>query len=142
MSGAELDFGEIQASIDAAIAANESTLQRETARFEREQADDAGTRDAMAEERRSGRAGREWQVLQQRIDLGQTTFLDIVSGVDQSEEARAVREQLGAQLPGMREQFVEALDEPEEEAVVDELERARAELAATVEELQQLLKGL
>lgn len=141
MSG-DLGFGEIQASIDALIADNEATLEREAARFERERAELDEPMQAIAEERRSGRSGRDWQVIQQRIDFGQTTFEDVVSGVDQSDEARAVREQLGAQLPSLRTRFVEALKDPDEEAVVDDIARARSELAATVEELQQVLKGI
>lgn len=141
-ASAGLGFGEVQAAIDAAIAANTATLEAETDRFERERPERDESMDAMAEERRSGRAGRDWQVVQQRIDLGQTTFEDVVSGVDQSDEATAAREQLAAQLPAARTRFVEAFDDPEEEAAVDELARSRAELAATVEELQQVLRDL
>lgn len=45
----------------------------------------------LAEERRSGRQGRAWQVLQQRIDMNRTTERDVYSGVDKSPEAREVR---------------------------------------------------
>ena len=118
---AGLDVGELQAAIDAAIASNEAPLQRESERLERERAELEEPLKAIEEERRSGRAGRDWQVLQQRIDLGQTTFQDVVSGVDQSDEAKAAREQLSAQLPAARQRFVEALKDPEEEAVVDDI---------------------
>ncbi|MBN2940326.1 MAG: hypothetical protein JTJ11_09475 [Collinsella sp.] len=43
------------------------------------------------ERRRKGESGKAWQILQQRIDMRQTTENDIISGIDKSPEAREVR---------------------------------------------------
>lgn len=46
----------------------------------------------LVAKRRSGELGKDWQVLQQRIDMRRTTERDIYSGVDKSPEARRIRE--------------------------------------------------
>lgn len=58
--------------------------------------------ETTAKERRDGKYGRVWQVLQQRIDMGQTCERDIYLGLDTSPEAREAREQIGASLAGLR----------------------------------------
>ena len=45
----------------------------------------------LEERRREGESGKAWQILQQRIDMRQTTENDIISGIDKSPEAREVR---------------------------------------------------
>lgn len=45
----------------------------------------------LEECRRKGESGKAWQILQQRIDMRQTTENDIISGIDKSPEAREVR---------------------------------------------------
>lgn len=45
----------------------------------------------LEERRRKGESGKAWQILQQRIDMRQTTENDIISGIDKSPEAREVR---------------------------------------------------
>lgn len=82
----------------AIIAAREDTarllkmaagLRAETAPLAAER---AKKEEEVARRRRSGEAGPDWQRLQQRIDMGRTTFFEIISGLDRSREAARVRE--------------------------------------------------
>lgn len=45
----------------------------------------------LEDRRRKGESGKAWQILQQRIDMRQTTENDTISGIDTSPEAREVR---------------------------------------------------
>lgn len=91
---------------------------------------------AMA--RRDGRLGRDWQVLQQRIDMRHTTVSDILNGLDHSEEARAVRRTAGKTLARVRDAYRDKLSEPDSElqASLDALVEARNRLAAESARLQ------
>lgn len=75
-----------------AISARRKAMQSELAR-ERHRVDEliAERRKNIEERRRKGDNGRAWQVLQQRIDMGETCESDILSGIDKSPEAREVR---------------------------------------------------
>ena len=88
--------------------------------------------------RRDGRLGRDWQVLQQRIDMRHTTVSDILNGLDHSEEARAVRRTAGKNLARVRDAYREKLSEPDNElqASLDALADARNRLAAESARLQ------
>jgi predicted nucleic acid-binding Zn-ribbon protein len=92
----------------------------------------------IATARRDGRLGRDWQVLQQRIDMRHTTVSDILNGLDQSEEARAVRGTAGKTLARVRDAYREKLSEPDSElqASLDALVEARNRLAAESARLQ------
>ena len=89
---------------------------------------------------RRGELGPQWQRLQQRIDLGETSVTDIVRGTDDSVDAELVRtdarqraEQLGTEL---RER------EEDDELPVLRAERAEmAELSAALDELRRLTSG-
>lgn len=96
--------------------------------------------EARATLARRGELGPQWQRLQQRIDLGETSVAAIMRGADESVEADLVRtdarrraEELGAQL---RE------DDDREELPVLRAERAEmAELSAALDELRRLTSG-
>lgn len=47
--------------------------------------------DRRAEAARQGEHGRDWQVVQSRIDQGQTTVADVLSGADESLEAQRIQ---------------------------------------------------
>jgi len=92
----------------------------------------------IATARRDGRLGRDWQVLQQRIDMRHTTVSDILNGLDHSEEARAVRRTAGKTLARVRDAYRHKLGEPDSElqASLDALIEARNRLAAESARLQ------
>lgn len=127
-------LAEIQAAT-AEIAAETRQVAAETAAAQR---DGAEAEEAAAQARRSGEHGRDWQTLQQRIDLGRTSLDDIVSGVDPSREAEAVRRTMAERLAEGREVFRSIVDEEEQAGELDELHRAQSELARTLEEARRL----
>ena len=94
-----------------AISARRKAMQSELAR-ERHRVDELI---AIEERRRKGDNGRAWQVLQQRIDMGETCESDILSGIDKSPEAREVRGYAG-KLAGYMRDYVEDVDDPDNEA--------------------------
>lgn len=63
----------------------------------------------LAVQRRNGECGRAWQVLQQRIDLGETTERDVYSGVDDSPEAQQARKDIQAHIDELKHRLQ---DEP------------------------------
>lgn len=79
-------------------------------------------RKQYAEDRRAGKQGRAWQVLQQRIDMGQTCERDIIMGLDTSAEAREVRAQAAKALDAMRTAVSEL---PEDDPTAQQLRQLR-----------------
>lgn len=79
-------------------------------------------RKQYAEDRRAGKQGRAWQVLQQRIDMGQTCERDIIMGLDTSAEAREVRAQAAKALDAMRTAVSEL---PEDDPAAQQLRQLR-----------------
>lgn len=124
-------------SILADIRAMTAEVRAETAGIrEQRKADDkkwAEAEEKIAAQRRAGEAGRDWQVLQQRIDAKQTTTEDILSGVDTSKEARAVRGVISKDvIPKVRSQFAEALQSDELADELAEMRAAQQDLAAAM----------
>jgi len=96
----------------------------------------------MEKERRSGKHGRDWQLVQERIDMGRTTLDDVVNGVDLTPEAHAVRTKMGGVLAEAREQLKDAVESDEGENDYKKVQRAQAELARTLEQMRTLNLGL
>ncbi|QIM19341.1 hypothetical protein G7066_13550 [Leucobacter coleopterorum] len=115
----------------ARVEARTAALASERRRREDESAKRQG---ALIEQRRKGEHGRDWQVLQQRIDLGQTTEFDIVQGIDLSNEARAVRKQMGEALGKVADKREESGEGPV--ALTPELSEAQDRLVATLQRLR------
>lgn len=89
---------------------------------------------------RGGELGAQWQRLQQRIDLGETSVSDILRGNDDSVDAEMVMtdarrraEELGAEL---RER-----DEQDEVPVLHAERAEMAELTAALDELRRITPG-
>ena len=91
----------------------------------------------LEKERRAGEHGRDWQVLQERIDLKKTTAADVLNGIDHSPEAEAVRRQAEKGLIHGREIALENIEEDNESGQLEDLKRAQAELARMVAQLGQ-----
>jgi hypothetical protein len=142
MSGADFDFEAGLAEMREAMAEIDEMTKEGEAEFaaQRPALDDAMK--VLEEERRSGAAGRDWQVLQQRIDLKETTLDDIVGGLDLSDEAVAVRKEMSAALPDLRSKYIDALEDPERAGSLAEAERAQAELSKSIDELNETLREL
>ncbi len=103
---------------------------------------DAATHDAVEKARRNGEHGPEWQAVQQSIDLGKTTLDDVITGVDHSAEAQALRSIMQKTLPGARAQFAALVDAQEKSGDYSDLQSAQAGLAAAVAQLNRLNAGL
>lgn len=143
MSQAEgFDFEAGIGQMREAMARIESVMQEEAARFAEESRAYEEPLERIAQERRSGSAGRDWRVLQQRMDLGETSMEAILSGADESEEAAAVRAQLEAMGPMLRAEYARTLDGEDQRPGVAEVQRAQAELAAAIDEIQALIREL
>lgn len=104
--------------------------------------DEIDTDEEFARRARAGELGVDWQVLQGRIDLGETTRAAIFDGSDDSAAAQSVREA----ARGGVEQFADearvlAEAEGEPDPVV-ELERERERLLARGAELRARLARL
>lgn len=91
----------------------------------------------LAEARRSGLHGRDWQVLQQRIDMRQTTAEDIFNGLDHSAEARRVRQTLSGNLTRVREEYEGLANQPDGplSEVLADLQRTQQNLLNTASRL-------
>lgn len=114
-------------------------VERDTARLDAEiAASRAAYEDAdeqRAEDARAGKLGREWQVLQSRIDRGETSALAVLTGQDASPEARALREMSLRNLQSMRAEWEMNYDpdddntKPEERAPHVQMQGAARESA-------------
>lgn len=98
--------------------------------------------DGIEKERRSGKHGRDWQLVQERIDQKRTTLDDVVNGVDLTPEAHAVRTQMGGVLAEVRDQLKDAVESDDGENDYQKVQRAQAELSRTLEQMRTLNFGL
>jgi hypothetical protein len=110
-------------------------MERDTARLDAEiAASRAAYEDAdeqRAEDARAGKLGREWQVLQRRIDAGETSALAVLTGDDPSPEARSLRELSMRNLQNMRAEWDMRADvEDEDEKPEDRPPHVQARGAA------------
>lgn len=120
------------AEVDAATAA-----QREARKADAQA--NAKALQELAAKRRAGELGRDWQVLQQRIDMNQTTQDDILNGVDLSAEAKAVRLQIQRDvIPRARAQFADAMNSEELATHLDDLHRAQDDLKDALVSIQRM----
>ena len=99
-------------------------------------ADDGDTGEDFARRARSGELGRNWVVLQGRIDLGETTLTAVLDGSDTSAEAEAVRAASQANLARLREDERENAEREGRPDPVRELEQQRERLLGRAAALQ------
>lgn len=139
MSTFESDLDDVRRFIDELGAERVEIQQQTAAARDARRAED----EEAAAQRRSGAMGREWQVLQERIDMRMTTVEDIVNGVDLSDEARSVRSLAATNLASVREAYIADVrdqDAPLGQAV-EELSAAQARLSRTLADLADRLDG-
>jgi len=140
MADDDLDIEAGLAEMRAAMDEIDAMTKEGEAQFAAERRSFDESLDAIAEARRKGEEGRNWQILQQRIDLRETTLDDIVGGLDLSDEAEAVRKEMSAALPDLRAKYLDALEAPANEGGVAEAERAQAALAKSIDDLNETLR--
>ena len=90
----------------------------------------------LERKRRSGELGRAWQVLQQRIDMRQTTERDIYSGVDKSNEAREVRALMAENARKLKQGMRKAADDDPDGDIAQGMRRLD-EVRSRLDELQR-----
>jgi hypothetical protein len=95
-----------------------------------DQTDDEDADEAFARRARSGELGRDWLVLQGRIDLGETSREAVLNGEDDSIEAVAVREESRARIATLADAERERAEREGEPDPIAELERDRERLLA------------
>jgi hypothetical protein len=88
-----------------------------------------------AKQARNGELGPQWQRLQRRIDLNETSLADVVSGADGSAEAAAVRQQAENRAAELYAEQLADLESEEPSELQSELNAVRAE----VERLRQAI---
>ncbi|GAA3933467.1 hypothetical protein [Microbacterium soli] len=126
MSASDDDFEPVDGTFPEKLAHMLRVIQEQTAALEADRAaHEAAFADAekkRAEAARAGELGPEWRIVQRRIDTGRTTFADVLSGADTSEEAERLRGMARQNLSRLRASWEESLDDEDEPA-------ARAERA-------------
>ncbi|MFZ4841595.1 hypothetical protein [Mycetocola saprophilus] len=116
----------------AAIRSERDALRKE---IEAEREANAELKEKLVAARRSGELGSEWRVLQQRIDIFQTTEDDIYNGIDLSPEARSVRKTMGEYYGRAQQEMQEGDGSEELLASNARLDREREKLVETLRDL-------
>ena len=128
----------ILADMRATMAEFRAETEAVSQQLEADRRADAENRAEVEQARRDGEHGAEWRAVQQRIDLGKTTLDDVISGVDLSDEASALRVIMQATLPAARAQFATLVESQQEAGDLTQLHAAQAELATALEQLNRL----
>ncbi|MCE1180583.1 MAG: hypothetical protein LWW86_16335 [Micrococcales bacterium] len=91
-----------------------------------------------AEQARAGELGSEWQQLQRRIDLGETSVDALLRGTDGSPEARSLRETIVANTEVLAEMQETEPDQDEP----DELGDSFAAVRRNQQDLRELVREI
>lgn len=133
------DVARFLARADEALASLSALNERFDERARAEEARDAEHDEERAQAARSGTYGAAWQRVQLRIDRGETTLSDVMSGEDSSADAAALRATARTNLSEIAqlwresdEQATESAGEPESPAAL--VSRAAIESRAAFEE--------
>lgn len=129
------DPAEAIAQLQAATAQLDARTRAMAAAREQREAARKDEAAKTAEARRRGEHGRDWQILQQRIDLGQTSEFAVIQGLDVSAEARAVRKAMGKALGELVDQAEEEHDGPV--PLTPEMVDAQLRLVETLQQLRE-----
>lgn len=105
-------------------------------------AESASFEESFAVRARSGALGREWAVLQGRIDLGETTLEAIMTGADDSAEAQTVRERAHERIGDVADIVRDQAKAEGRADPVAQLARQREEMLARAAELQRRVEKL
>lgn len=109
------------------------------AESEQLKAESARKNDERAAAARRGELGPQWQRLQQRIDMGQTSLTKVMSGKDDSPEAHALLRIGYERGMELKAQFAEELAESgDADGLLAESQQVAASLADSLARLQEL----
>ncbi len=129
------DPAEAIAQLQAATAQLDARTRAMAAAREQREAARRDEAVKTAEARRRGEHGRDWQILQQRIDLGQTSEFAVLQGLDLSTEARAVRTAMGKTLGELEDAAEEEHEGPV--PLTPEIVEAQQRLVETLQRLRE-----
>ncbi|GAA2190047.1 MULTISPECIES: hypothetical protein [Leucobacter] len=129
------DPAEAIAQLQAATAQLDARTRAMAAAREQREAARRDEAVKTAEARRRGEHGRDWQILQQRIDLGQTSEFAVLQGLDLSTEARAVRTAMGKTLGELEDAAEEEHEGPV--PLTPEMVEAQQRLVETLQRLRE-----
>ncbi|KQO95843.1 hypothetical protein [Leifsonia sp. Leaf264] len=136
--------GDAYADVTARMQTRIDMITGALAELQRQAADtrpDSDDRDAeRARAARSGELGPHWRAVQQRIDLGQTTLADVMSGADDSTAARALRTSTRQGLDAAVERERDLAAEEERESVFDEAAALQGRIASRSADVRRLLQ--
>jgi hypothetical protein len=99
---------------------------------------------AHAKAARNGELGTDWQLVQQRIDMHQTSFEDVFSGEDDSPQAQRIRQQSQNGISRMREEIKSEDQENPDDVTVDrfaEISELQSHMKARAEEIRALIES-
>ncbi|GHT83049.1 hypothetical protein FACS1894125_6370 [Actinomycetota bacterium] len=114
----EYNFNETEEAI-AAIQEMSENVRQATEELKKEREEVQKIREELAEDdandRRQGKAGSDWKVIQKRIDNGETTFLDVINGNDDSVEAESIRKKMHENADEAFEKIDEMLEDDDDD---------------------------
>lgn len=133
----DADFERLRERLEASLATISDTVasiqeaQREYA------ASDAEAEEKRAKAARAGELGADWQKVQQRIDLKETTLADVFTGRDDSPEARALLATARTTITEVSKELDREAELDPEETPIEEVQRMQAEFEARMAALQR-----
>lgn len=138
----------------AASAELQAGIERFDAMIEADAAEARAAEEHRAKEARSGAMGPAWKVIQQRIDLNQTTLADVFSGADESAAARELRQAASTRFRRLHEEWTEQEESAEAEPTplregarlhaeaAEDFTRHMADLQASLVHIEERLRRL
>lgn len=137
----EPDFARLRARLESSPAG----IQNAFAEY-RESEKKSDARLAEFEEKRekaarTGELGPDWQRVQQRIDLGQTSLSAVFGGEDDSPEARALLGRSRTSMADLSRQLDDDAESDDEETPVEEARRLREGFEARAAQLRRMNLG-
>lgn len=133
----EADFERLRARLEASLSTISDTVASFQAAQREYAASDAEAEEKRAKAARSGELGADWQKVQQRIDLKETTLADVFTGRDDSPEARALLATARTTITEVSKELDREAELDPEETPIEEVQRMQAEFEARMAELQR-----
>ena len=133
----EADFERLRARLEASLSTISDTVVSFQAAQREYAASDAEAEEKRAKAARAGELGADWQKVQQRIDLKETTLSDVFTGRDDSPEARALLATARTTITEVSKELDREAELDPEETPIEEVQRMQAEFEARMAQLQR-----
>jgi len=133
----EADFERLRARLEASLSTISDTVASFQAAQREYAASDAEAEEKRAKAARAGELGADWQKVQQRIDLKETTLADVFTGRDDSPEARALLAAARTTITEVSKELDREAELDTEETPIEEVQRMQAEFEARMAQLQR-----